>query len=99
LNSGGLFGSMLLLKEFAKNVPHNGAIQWVGAATINPLFVPGVSVFATADGVTRISVRDKGGTGLGLSIVKQMVTRLGGQVGFDDAEAGGTVLRPSLVRE
>lgn len=33
----------------------------------------------------------KGGTGLGLSIVKQMVTRLGGQVGLSDAPGGGTI--------
>ena len=34
--------------------------------------------------------RRKGGTGLGLSIVKQIVHRLGGEVGFDDASDGGT---------
>ena len=35
--------------------------------------------------------RQKSGTGLGLSIVKQIVTRLGGTVGFEDAPGGGTV--------
>ena len=35
--------------------------------------------------------RRKGGSGLGLSIVKQMVTRLGGEVGFDDAPDGGAI--------
>jgi len=35
--------------------------------------------------------RPKGGTGLGLSIVKEIVERLGGQVGFFDAPQGGTV--------
>ncbi len=43
--------------------------------------------FAQADSS---DTRQKGGTGLGLSIVKQMVSRLGGQVGFDDAPGGGT---------
>ena len=45
--------------------------------------------FAQADGTNS---RRKGGTGLGLSIVKQIVERLGGKVGFDDAPGGGTDL-------
>jgi signal transduction histidine kinase len=40
----------------------------------------------------------KAGTGLGLSIVKQIVTRLGGQVGFADAPGGGTVFHVDLPR-
>ena len=40
--------------------------------------------------------RQKGGTGLGLSIVKQIVTRLGGTVGFDGAEGGGTIFHVDL---
>jgi signal transduction histidine kinase len=35
--------------------------------------------------------RQKGGTGLGLSIVKQIVARLGGEAGFEDAAGGGTI--------
>lgn len=35
--------------------------------------------------------RPPNGTGLGLSIVKQIVTRLGGQVGFEDAPGGGAI--------
>lgn len=38
----------------------------------------------------------RGGSGLGLSIVKQLVVRLGGQVGFDDAPEGGTIFRVDL---
>jgi PAS domain S-box-containing protein len=38
----------------------------------------------------------KGGTGLGLSIVKEIVARLGGTVGFDDAPGGGAVLQVDL---
>ena len=39
--------------------------------------------FAQADAT---DARQKGGTGLGLSIVKQIVTLLGGTVGFDSAD-------------
>jgi PAS domain S-box-containing protein len=50
--------------------------------------------FAQADAS---DARRKGGTGLGLSIVKQIVTRLGGTVGFDDAPGGGTVFHVDLA--
>lgn len=40
--------------------------------------------------------RQKGGAGLGLSIVKQIVARLGGTVGFEDAEGGGTIFYVEL---
>jgi signal transduction histidine kinase/DNA-binding response OmpR family regulator len=40
--------------------------------------------------------RQKGGTGLGLSIVKQIVTFLGGTVGFDIAAGGGTIFHVEL---
>jgi PAS domain S-box-containing protein len=49
--------------------------------------------FAQADAT---DVRQKSGTGLGLSIVKQIVTRLGGEVGFASAHGGGTIFRVSL---
>jgi PAS domain S-box-containing protein len=49
--------------------------------------------FAQADGT---NARRKGGTGLGLSIVKQIVERLGGQVGFEDAPGGGTIFYVEL---
>jgi PAS domain S-box-containing protein len=50
--------------------------------------------FAQADAT---DARRKGGTGLGLSIVKQIVTRLGGSVGFEDAPGGGTLFRVDLA--
>ena len=40
--------------------------------------------------------RRQGGTGLGLSIVKQIVTRLGGQVHFSDAPGGGAIFSVEL---
>ena len=49
--------------------------------------------FAQADAT---SSREKGGTGLGLSIVKQIVERLGGEVGFNDAPGGGTIFYLNL---
>ncbi len=49
--------------------------------------------FAQADAT---DARQKGGTGLGLSIVKEIVTRLGGEVRFDDATGGGTVFHVDL---
>ena len=44
--------------------------------------------FAQADAM---GARENGGWGLGLSIVKQIVTRLGGDVGFADAAGGGAI--------
>jgi signal transduction histidine kinase len=49
--------------------------------------------FAQADAR---DARQKGGTGLGLSIVKQIVDRLGGEVGFADAAGGGTIFHVQL---
>ncbi len=49
--------------------------------------------FAQADGTDS---RRKGGTGLGLNIAKQIVERLGGKIGFDDAPGGGTVFYVEL---
>jgi signal transduction histidine kinase len=51
--------------------------------------------FARAD---ESDARTKGGTGLGLSIVKQIVTRLGGQVAFEAATGGGTIFKVDLPR-
>jgi PAS domain S-box-containing protein len=54
--------------------------------------------FAQADAS---DARQLGGTGLGLSIVKQIVTRLGGEVGFDDAPGGGAIFHvefPGFMR-
>lgn len=50
--------------------------------------------FAQADAS---DARQKGGSGLGLSIVKQIVARLGGTVGFEDAAGGGTVFYVELA--
>ena len=49
--------------------------------------------FAQADAT---NTRQKGGTGLGLSIVKQIVERLGGTIGFDNASDGGAIFYVDL---
>ena len=49
--------------------------------------------FAQADAS---DARQLGGTGLGLSIVKQIVTRLGGEVSFGDAPGGGAIFYVEL---
>jgi PAS domain S-box-containing protein len=49
--------------------------------------------FAQADAT---NTRQKGGTGLGLSIAKEIVERLGGTVGFEDASGGGTTFYVDL---
>jgi signal transduction histidine kinase/DNA-binding response OmpR family regulator len=49
--------------------------------------------FAQADAT---DARQKGGTGLGLSIVKEIVDRLDGAVGFEDAPGGGAVFHIDL---
>jgi PAS domain S-box-containing protein len=51
--------------------------------------------FAQADSA---DTRQKGGSGLGLSIAKQIVLRLGGAIGFADAEGGGTIFYLDLPR-
>jgi PAS domain S-box-containing protein len=51
--------------------------------------------FAQADAS---NARQKGGTGLGLNIVKQIMQRLGGDVGFADAPGGGTAFYFDLRR-
>ena len=40
--------------------------------------------------------RQRGGVGLGLSIVKEIVERLGGEVGFEPALSGGTIFYVTL---
>ncbi|MGJ4994019.1 ATP-binding protein [Bradyrhizobium sp. HKCCYLS3077] len=49
--------------------------------------------FAQADAT---DTRQKGGTGLGLSIVKQIVARLGGKAGFENADGGGALFYVEL---
>jgi PAS domain S-box-containing protein len=49
--------------------------------------------FAQADST---NTRRNSGTGLGLSIVKEIVTRLGGQVGFADAPGTGSIFYVEL---
>src|SRR5262249_61320569 len=46
--------------------------------------------------VDATDARQKGGTGLGLSIVKQIMLRLGGEVGLEPAPGGGTIFHVGL---
>lgn len=46
------------------------------------------SKFAQADSS---DTRSRGGTGLGLAIAREIVTRQGGSVGFEDREGGGSI--------
>lgn len=48
--------------------------------------------------VDATDARQKGGTGLGLSIVREIVTRLNGEVHFETAPGGGTVFYIELPR-
>jgi PAS domain S-box-containing protein len=48
--------------------------------------------------VDATDARQKGGTGLGLSIVREIMTRLGGDVGFEPAPGGGTIFHVDLSR-
>ncbi len=43
--------------------------------------------------------REKGGTGLGLAICKRMVELMGGRIGFDDREGGGTTFWIDLPKD
>jgi PAS domain S-box-containing protein len=49
--------------------------------------------FAQADSS---GTRAQGGTGLGLSIVREILVRLGGAIGFEDREGGGTCFHADL---
>jgi PAS domain S-box-containing protein len=51
------------------------------------------SKFAQADAS---DTRAQGGTGLGLSIVREIVTRMGGSVGFEARDGGGTIFHVDL---
>jgi PAS domain S-box-containing protein len=97
-----------LLSNAIKFSP-TGGVVWVAVEAIGSAFRvsvrdhgPGIpeefksrifEKFAQADGTDS---RQKGGTGLGLSIVKQIVERLGGNVGFGDAPDGGAILYVDL---
>ena len=51
--------------------------------------------FAQADGT---DTRRPGGSGLGLSIARQIVVRLGGDIGYETAPGGGTIFYIDLPR-
>lgn len=53
-------------------------------------------IFAKFAQAENADARQRGGTGLGLSIVKDIVTRLGGEVGFEDVRGGGTIFNVDL---
>jgi PAS domain S-box-containing protein len=69
------------VRDFGEGVPENFKAEIFGK-------------FAQAD---NSNTRAKGGAGLGLSIVKQIVTRLGGEVGFVNAPDGGAIFHVDLL--
>ena len=77
--------------------PHGGSLRISvrdHGAGIPAEFKPRIfQKFAQADGT---NTRKTGGTGLGLSIVKEIVGRLGGEVGFADPPGGGTIFYVDL---
>ena len=77
--------------------PHGGSLRISvrdQGAGIPAEFKPRIfQKFAQADGTDG---KKTGGTGLGLSIVKEIVGRLGGEVGFADAPGGGTIFYVEL---
>jgi DNA-binding response OmpR family regulator/anti-sigma regulatory factor (Ser/Thr protein kinase) len=79
------------------NEPRDGAIRLTvrdHGPGIPDDFKPRIfDKFAQADAT---DARQKSGTGLGLSIVKQIVVRLKGEVGFEDARGGGTIFHVDL---
>jgi PAS domain S-box-containing protein len=99
-----------LLSNAAKFTPRNGEVLVKVESRNDKVRItvrdhgPGISPafrgrifdkFAQDDGS---NARLKGGTGLGLSIAKQIVTRLGGEIGFTDAPGGGTIFFVVLPR-
>jgi PAS domain S-box-containing protein len=97
-----------LLSNAIKFSPPNGEVEVMVERRDNVLRIsvrdhgPGIPAdfkahvfdkFAQADAT---AARSKGGTGLGLSIVQEIMVRLGGTVGFDDAPGGGTVFHVDL---
>ncbi|MNT92834.1 Signal transduction histidine-protein kinase BarA [compost metagenome] len=47
------------------------------------------SIFAKFSQADASDTRQKGGTGLGLAISKELIERMGGQIGFDSVEGQG----------
>jgi PAS domain S-box-containing protein len=79
--------------EVAISIAHQGSRARIAVRDHGPGIPPEFRArifekFAQAD---NSDSRQKGGTGLGLSIVKQIVARLDGEVGFEDAPGGGTI--------
>lgn len=92
-----------LLSNAVKFSPHGTEVEVLSERRVDRIRVlvrdhgPGVPAefkshvferFAQADAT---DARQRGGSGLGLHIVKQIVERMGGQVGFHDSPGGGTV--------
>ncbi len=53
-------------------------------------------IFGKFEQADASSTREKGGTGLGLSIAKSIVEKLGGTIGFETEDSGGTVFHVDL---
>jgi signal transduction histidine kinase len=86
-------GSEVVVSIANREVSHRISVRDHGIGISGDFRAHLFEKFAQADATNS---RQKGGTGLGLSIVKQIVERLGGEVGFEDAPGGGSVFYVDL---
>ncbi len=85
-------------EEVLVGVEHNGTNLRVTVRDRGPGIPDGykIRIFEKFVQVDATDARQKGGTGLGLSIVKQIMTRLGGDVGLQSAPGEGSVFYVEL---
>lgn len=86
LIEGGVLGEVLVSHQIEGDMVEIGVADQgsgIPSAFRDQIF----QKFSQADSST---MRSKGGTGLGLVICKELVQRMGGEIGFDSQEGRGT---------